>query len=180
MMEKLKPYALLFAGLAVLASVWHYFRPARTAPVGVYAGTTESPEVANLEKQPIQGKVNVLPAAAKHKTKLPQTIQDDPGKHIVDTAQFPITSQPFTAVAVYDEKSGDIEMSVRNDPQPWLAAERRGYVRIGYGVKTKTGTVGQIAVGGNVVQIKSLHAGGSVEVFTDGTGYIGGHVEYQF
>lgn len=179
-MEKFKPYAWLFAGLAVLALIWNHFKPAPPAPVGTYIDTKDSPDVAKLDKKPMQGRINVLPPAAKRKASLPQAVQNDPGAHVVDTAQFPVNYQPFTAVAVYDEKSGDVAMMVREDPLPWLAAERRSYVRIGYGVKRGVGTVGQIAAGGNLVQAKALHVGGDVELFTDGTAYAGAHVEYQW
>lgn len=177
-MTSWKPYTVLLAGLALLVIVWNYLR---SAPVGIYTETKDDKAVAGMAKAPISGApVKALPPAAKRKLGLPQTVQDDPSKHVVETAQFPITSQPFTAVAVYDDKSGDVSVSVRNDPLPWLAAERRYYVRMGYGVKTKIGNVGQLAVGGNFVQMKALHVGGSIELFTDGDGYAGLHVEYQF
>jgi len=179
-MEKLNPRAVLLAGLAVMVGLWWYFKPAPTAPAGTYQETKDSPDVAKLPKQPMQGRINVLPPSAKKKTGLPQAVQDDPGKHVVDTAQFPIGYQPFTAVAIYDEKSGDVQLAARSDPLPWLAAERRSYARLGYGVKSRTGMVGQLAVGVNVVQTKALHVGGSAELFTDGTGYAGAHVEYQW
>ena len=181
MMEKLKSYAWLLAGLAAMAVVWDYFRPAPPSPVGTYTDAKDAKQVAGLEKQPMQGTIKVLPnPTAKQKLALPQAVQDDPNKHVVDTAQFPITYQPFTAATIYDDKTGDVTTIVVNDPMPWLAAERRSYVRVGYGVKSKTGTVGQIAAGTNLVQLKSLHLGVSAELFTDGAGYAGAHLEYQF
>ena len=181
MMEKFKPYAMLLAGLSVLAGVWWYFKPAQPAPVGTYTDAKDAKQVVGLEKQPMQGTIKVLPnPTAKKKLAMPQSVQDDPSKHVVDTAQFPITYQPFTSVTVYDDKTGDVTTSVVNDPLPWLAAERRSYVRLGYGVKSRTGKVGQIAAGTNLVQMKALHAGISAELFTDGVGYAGAHVEYQW
>jgi hypothetical protein len=180
MMEKLKPYGWLLAGLVVLAVAWHYFKPAPAAPTGTFSEGKESPDVGGMTKRPIQGKVTVLPQSAKTKTNLPQAVQDDPSKHIVDTASFPITDRPFTAVATYDEQSGDVSISARNDPLPWLAAENRWYIRFGGGVKTRSGTVGKIAVGGNLVQVKALHVGVEADLYTDGDAYAGAHVEYQF
>lgn len=180
MMEKFKPYAMLLAGLTALALLWNYFKSEPPAPVGVYVDAKDSPDVSKLKKSPVQGSINVLPPAAKRKTGLPQAVQDDQKKHVVDTAQFPIGYQPFTAVVVYDESSGDVSIAARNDPLPWIAAERRSFARVGYGIKTHVGGVGQLAIGGNFVQTKALHIGASAELFTDGTGYAGAHVEYQW
>lgn len=184
MMEKIKPYApWIVAFTALLVAAWDHFLPPPPAPVGEYIATKDDKAVASLDKAPVAGgaPVKALPnPTAKVRLGMSKELQDDPSKHVVDTAQFPITYQPFTAVATYDDKTGEVVITTKNDPLPWLAAERRSYVRMGYGVKTGRGAVGQLAVGMNVVQMKSLHGGGSVELFTDGSAYAGIHVEYQF
>lgn len=184
MMEKIKPYAPWIVALAaVLVAAWDHFLPAPPAPVGEYTATKEDKAVSGMDKQPVTGgaPVKALPnPTAKVRLGMSKELQSDPSKHVVDTAQFPITYQPFTAVATYDDKTGEVNITAKNDPMPWLAAERRSYMRMGYGVKTGKGAVGQLAVGTNVVQMKSVHIGGSAELFTDGSAYAGVHAEYQF
>ena len=178
----IKTYApWLVVLVAVLGLLCEHFKPTPAIPVGIYTATKDSVAVAGLEKQVVAGtRVRALPPAAKQKLGMPQDVQNDPNKHVVDTAQFPITYQPFTAVATYDAQTDEVIITAKNDPLPWLAAESRWYARTGYGVKSRAGKVWQLAVGGNLIQTKALHMGGSVELFTDGDGYAGIHIEYQF
>lgn len=181
-MDKIRatfPYVIIV--IMLIAGAWHVLTEHRGQPGKDYVDAPPAKAVADVtERLPVKGTVNVLPPSVKRKLGLPQTDQNDPQIHVVDTASFPITTQPFTAVAIYDESTGDVSTHVREEPLPWLAAERRWYARLGGGVKTRTGRVGQVAIGGTFVQVKSWHIGGGAELFTDGEGYLGAYAEYQF
>ena len=178
-MEKLKPYAVLLAALVVLVLVWNYFRPANQK-TGEYNAVETSSEVSNLKPVPVSGTVNVIPDPAKKKLKLPDNVQRDPNAVVIGATSLPASDAPSTFITFWDPTTGDVSGQVRKDPLPWLAAESRWYARLGAGAKTRSGTVGQLAVGGNVVQMKALHVGASAEIFTDGDAYAGVHLEVKF
>lgn len=176
-MNKIEKFGVLFAGLVALALVWSYFK-VDPAPVKTWTPATKAPQVAAIPHQDITPPhVSVYASAAKKKLDLSPEVQADPHKHVLDAAVVPGDGHPITIIPLFDDQTGGVQMFVRHEPSPWLAAEQRGYIRFGYGIKNEQQQVGRLAGSINLVQIKAFHAGFDGTLDTDWQRYVGAHIE---
>lgn len=180
-MNKLLHWAFPYLAGALIAigvGCWWYFSQTPAAPVGQWVQPRVAPPVAKVQQVlvtcPKTG-IHVLADPAKRTLDLAPDIQANPHKHAAAAILIPADDRPVTAMALYDDQAGQIDMMYRREPYPFLAAEDKAYIGFLYGYKGNakngfTGNVraGRLEFGGDLLQIKSVHLGGQVSIDTDG------------
>lgn len=162
-------------------------------PVDVSVPATPSPEVKRMPKKKVavQAPVEVYDDKAKFKLKLPESVQIDPDSHVVAATQVRGSDRPQTITTVIDEKTGQSQTFVKQDPYPWLAIENRAEVRMSYGYRSTPGAgnlalpssikqVGRLSFTYDAVRIKALTAGVQAQIDTDGQAFVGAGVAYRW
>lgn len=109
-------------------------------------------------------KVAVYTAPAKRKMGVQADIVDDPNKYVLTSVKLPKQS----VTVIIDKNTGDVQNFVREEPTPWLAVERTGEFGVGYGFKNGQ-RVAHLFAREELLQVKSVHFGGGLHWFTDGT-----------
>lgn len=167
------------AVILLLGVYWWTHVPAVPAPS--YHEAAPAPQLAKTPTEAIKPpQVVVYAQAAKKKLDLPAGVQADQHAHVIAASRLPADDHAQTVTTVIDDQTGLSQTLVREEPLPWLAAEQRGYARLGYGIKTGSGRVTRLAVGENLIQVKALHFGVDGTLDSDGQGYAGVHVEWQW
>jgi hypothetical protein len=86
---------------------------------------------------------------------------------------------------VIDTETGETQNYVKEDPYPWLAAERRGEVSLSYGYKFRSATsqtepVARLQFGYDAVRIKAITVGVRATVDSDRDAFVGLSVSIKF
>jgi len=170
--------AIVFGGLIVVCGcVWFKYKPSLPALFTVPSKELVGEKTKKLDCVPIL----VYRDRVEAKLGLPDTVQKDPGKHVVASSKVPPSDFPNTMTAVYDSGSGGVDMFLRQDPLPWLGFTRRGALGVAYGIKDNTdGFVTRVYGRLDLVQIKRLHAGLLGDVDNTGDWYGGAFAEYRW
>ena len=164
---------LLCSGIAL----WLKYKPSLPSVLAPPSAELAKEETTIKECQ----KVAVFRDKVKKKLDLPATVQKDPAKHVVASSSVPPSDYPHTMTAVYDERVGNVDMFLRQDPLQWLAFNRRGAIGVAYGFKGGgSGFVTRLYGRYDLVQIKRLHAGLLGDIDNAGGWYGGGFAEARW
>jgi len=138
-----------------------------------------SKELAKEETKRLDCKpVLVYRDKVEKKLGLTASVTKDSSKHVVASSKVPPSDYPHTMTAVYDDRIGNVDMYMRQDPLPWLAFNRRGAIGAAYGFKDEAqGFVTRVYGRIDLLQIKMLHAGLLGDVDNAGGWYGGAFVE---
>lgn len=168
--------AALILGMAIIAGYSAYLK--MKAPL---TATLLQPagELAGAKTDTLKCKdVIVYLDAVEKKLGLPDIVKRDASKHVVNAAKVPPSDYPQTMTAVYDDRTGGVDMFRRQDPLPWLAFNRRGAIGAAYGFKGGgNGFVTRLYGRIDLLQVKMLHAGLLGDVDNSGGWYGGAFVE---
>lgn len=172
---------LEFAAVCIaLAAVWYASLPDKP-PVNNTTRADPAPELKGKQKTKVSlPSVPVYGGTAKTDLGLPISVQDDPNKYVLGSAKLPNDTHPHTVTTVIDAETGETTIYDRRDPLPWLAAEKRGLLQFGAGVKSGVGQVWRAAGSFDAVQIKAIHFGINGSLDSDGQAYVGAHAEYRW
>lgn len=173
---------ILWATLALSASAaWYVTLPPAQPPVSQYVAATPAPELERVEKVTIKpAGLKVYAPKAKAALNLPTPVVADESVYVLGASKLSASERPRTIVTTLDSDTGEVRQDVRNDPLPWLAAESRGYVWAGVGIKANGERVGRVAVGYDVLAIKALHVGTHATLDNDGSAFFGIGVTYRW
>ncbi len=165
--------ALVAAGICA----WLKFKPSLPSVL-----LPPAKELAGAPTDTLKGKtVIVYRDAVEKKLGLPDIVKRDASKHVVAAAKVPPSDYPHTMTAVYDDRSGGVDMFLRQDKLPWLAFNRRGSIGVAYGFKGgHDGAVARVYGRLDLVQIKRLHVGLLGDVDGGGGWYGGGYAELRW
>lgn len=153
---------------------WINFRPSLPSVLAPSSKELAKEETKRLNCRPVL----VYRDKVEKKLGLPDIVTKDQDKHVVASSPAPASDYPHTMTAVYDDKVGNIDMFLRQDPLPWLAFNRRGAVGVAYGFKDgASGFVTRAYGRMDLLQVKRLHAGIMGDVDNAGGWYVGGFVE---
>lgn len=169
----------MFLGILVAAAVYAYKTLTPSLP-SVLAPTAKELEGAKTDTLKCKN-VIVYRDAVEKKLGLPDIVKRDPDKHVVASSRVAPSDYPRTMTAVYDDRSGGVDMFLRQDPLPWLAFNRRGALGVAYGVKNNAdGFVTRIYGRMDLIQIKRLNAGLLGDVDNASGWYGGGFIEARW
>lgn len=153
--------------LAIFAFAWlaHDRQPAPEINKTVIA--KPAPEVKALPKieMPLKKPLKVYSGGATLKEKLglpPEVVKDD-NVQVISSSKIE-GEQPLTVTGVVNKETGDSEVFVRTDPQPWLAWDDHGGVGI-YAIYKNGAPSVRLQGHQELFRIKSFHVGliGSIE-----------------
>lgn len=163
----------LFTALVAVFMAWFYFVTPTPVP-GKQTEAIPAKEVKNVPKETIQlpAGIKVRKPAAKAAVGLPTAIVEDESKHVIDAVTLPDDGHKHTAIIVLDDKTGEVTITDKIEPLPWLAAVDEMEIRLDYGIKN-TGTAWRLSAEKNFVQIKQFRLGGSASIYTDGSWFAG-------
>lgn len=163
--------------LAGAACAWLKFRPSLPAVLLPPAKELAGEKTDVLKCKP----VIVYRDAVEKKLGLPDIVKRDASKHVVASSRVAPSDYPHTVTAVYDDRSGGVDMFARQDLLPWLAFNRRGSLGVAYGFKDNTsGAVARVYGRMDLVQVKRLHAGLLGDIDNAGGWYGGGFAEVRW
>jgi hypothetical protein len=151
--------ASLIAAVVLWASLHH-----QRQPVGAAMPAAIAPEVAHETKTdtPIQsGTVKTYPKAAKRKLNLPEQVQADDTKQVLDASQLPADDHPQTVTTVIDVKTGETETFRQRDPLPLFAIDTTGEAGVFFGLRNGSMAL-RTEVRQSVFMIKAAHIGGII------------------
>ena len=123
----------IVAGLLLfgIGCAWLKFRPSAPSALAPSSKELAKEKTERLDCKPVL----VYRDKVEKKLGLPDIVTKDPDKHVVASSPVPASDYPGTMTAVYDEKVGNVDMFLRQDPLPWLAFNRRGAIGVAYGVQ---------------------------------------------
>jgi hypothetical protein len=163
--------------LAGGACAWLKLKPSLSSVLAPPADELAKEETKRLDCKPVL----VYRDKVEKKLGLPDIVTKDPGKHVVAASPVPPSDYPHTMTAVYDDRSGGVDMFLRQDPLPWLAFNRRGALGVAYGARSEaSGFVTRVYGRMDLLQIKRLHAGLLGDVDNAGGWYGGGFAEMHW
>lgn len=169
----------IFIGILVAAAIYAYktMKPSLASVLVTKAPELEKEKPTRLDCRPVL----VYRDKVEAKLGLPDIVTKDPDKHVVASAKVPVSDYPHTMTAVYDEKVGNVDMFLRQDPLPWLAFNRRGALGVAYGFKDDaSGAVARVYGRMDLIQVKRLHLGLLGDVDSGGDWYGGGFIELRW
>lgn len=180
MMSKISPKWILLSGLAVLAIAWWYYTPP-SAPVEEWKPAKQDKRLSGTSTKTIKppGGVVVYDPPAKEKLDLPDEVKKDPKKHVTAAVTVPSDEHPQSVVTIFDESTGQTTALTQRMAFPLLAAEQRGQVWLGYGLRNGA-RVGRIMLREDLLQVKALHLGLNASLDTDGAWFVGVGVGYRW
>lgn len=148
----------LFATVAAFAVAYFYFKP-EPAPTGVHLPAMPAAAVAREETVPLQVDfVKVFAPGVKKKLKLPASVQQDAGKHVIAATKTPADERSHTVTSVLDVSTGEVSSYDRAEPLPWVAVSTKSEVGAFYGIKDGEPTV-RIQGQQELLRIKALRMG---------------------
>lgn len=155
-----------------LVALWYAKQP-DTPQVGEWVKPQADSRVYNLPREKIRCESIAVIPGAKDKLDLPHDVKQDQKKHVTASAIIYPDEHRVSVVSIFDEATGDTLMQSQRMGHPWLAAENRGRVWLGYGYKTGGTTAIRAAVSADVTQIKAVHIGGNATLDSDGDWFAG-------
>lgn len=166
-------------GLLVAAGIcaWMALKPSLPSVLAPVAKELAKEKPTLLTCKPIL----VYRDAVEKKLGLPDIVKRDASKHVVASSRVAPSDYPHTVTAVYDDRSGGVDMFARQDPLPWLAFNRRGALGVAYGFKgDHDGAVARVYGRLDLLQVKRLHAGLLGDIDNAGGWYGGGFAEVRW
>lgn len=139
--------------------LWDNMQPPKIAQL-----LPTSPKIKEIPKEQKQcEKVMAFKAPAKEKLNLPEHVQKDERAVVIAAAPVPPSDYPRTATSVLRMDTGIGEIYLKQDPLPWLAAQRKWLVGGFYGLSDPangptTKTIELIGLY-DMFQAKALHIG---------------------
>lgn len=185
---KLKVVGVACACAALAAGVSWYLAAGPLKPAGqesVPAVVAPEAKKAPTKRVAIAKPVRVYDDSTKFKLRLPEAVARDSAQHVIAATQVRAELRPQTVTTVIDEATGESKSFVKEDPYPWLAAERRAEVRMSWGYRYTPAThdvrqVGRLAFTYDALRVKALTLGATVQVDTDGQAFAGVGVAYRW
>ncbi|MFZ5531479.1 MAG: hypothetical protein ACOY4U_10595, partial [Pseudomonadota bacterium] len=95
---------------------------------------------------------------AKRDLRLPEVVQADAAKQVLESSQVPAVDHPQTVTTVIDTETGETETYVKRDPLPWFAWDAHGEAGI-YAGLAHGGPALRLEVRQGVFAVKALHVG---------------------
>lgn len=179
-MNKIASHAIaLVAGGAIVAAgcAWLKLRPSLPSVLAPPAPELAREQTRTLDCKP----VIVYRDKVEKKLDLPAAVRRDPDKHVVAASKVPASDHPHTMTAVYDERTGGVDMYLRRDPLPWLGFDARKELGIAYGLKRDAdAAVARLHGKLDLVQIKALRGGLLGTIDSDGDWFAGVGVSLRF
>lgn len=169
------------AVLLALAVAWLYLKPVPGVVEEWTKPRTDS-RVEDLPKKRIKppGGVIVIDGPAKEKLDLPDEVKENPSQHVAAAVVVRSDERPQSVATIFDESTGEFSSLTQRMEYPWLQAEQRGQVWVGYGLKTQGAQVGRILVREDLLQLKAIHLGVTASADTDGSALIGVGAAYRW
>lgn len=142
-------------------------------PIRAPVAATPAPALKSVDQVTITPPVvKVYAPKAKTKLKLPAAMQADAAVHVLAASQVRADERPHTLYTLIDERTGETQTYDRAEPLPWLAAETRGEVGIGYGLRDGA-PMGRLSLRQNLLQVKSVRLGAQANLDQDGQWFVG-------
>lgn len=169
----------LVVGLVLALAVGWYFQ--KDPPVAEQATEILTPPTETIAVTEIK----VHKHKKKKKVYLPKKIQEDESLHLTAAARVAPDDHTHTVSALFDSNLKTIKLFDAREPLPWLAFGGEKFVSAYYGLKDQDQgdpeTVGRFGFGMDLVRIKALKFGGSIQVDTDGDYFlaVGGRVTWR-
>lgn len=161
--------------LCAVFAAWINHRPSPPSVIAPIASELVSEKPKTLKCKD----VIVFRDKIKDELGLPEEIKKDPSKHVAAATRIDASDNPTTVSAVYDDVVGRIDLFKRQDPQPWLAFDRRAELGVSYLFKDKApgeaaGAV--VALDGRIalLRIKALRGGFVGQLDSSGGWQLGG------
>lgn len=146
-------------------------------PVAAHLPAAPAPQVAGEIKTatPIATHtVRALPAKAKKALKLPDAIQEDPAKVVLDSSRVAADSHATTVTTLLDTETGESLTLARREPLPWLAPEGATRIWLGAGYRNGDPVLrGEVDKGLLSVKAWRISARAGVDVPLDADGEAG-------
>lgn len=175
-------HKILIPPLMVLAAgyiLWHL--NTTTAPVGDHEPAKVAPQVKDVPKVDITpAKIKVYAPKAKKRLKLPDAVQENQNIHVVESTRVQADDHPQTVTTMINAETGETETLVRREPLPWLAFKKTGEARMDYGRRRGVDRVVRLSIRQDLLQVKSLYAGVSASLDSDGQYFAGVGVGYRW
>ena len=131
-------------------------------------------ELKNAKTETLTCKpVVVFQDRVKKDLNLPETVVKDPEKHVVAASAVPPSDYQRTMSAVYDERTGDIAMFLRQDKAPWLALDQRWRFGAFYGLSDSESGLFLGVAQYQFAQIKRVHITAHGQVDASGRYFLG-------
>jgi len=167
--------ALVLGGLIVAGGfLWMKYKPSLPSVLAPPSKELAKEETKRLDCKPVL----VYRDKVEKKLGLPASVTKDSSKHVVASSPVPPSDYPHTMTAVYDDRIGNVDMYLRQDPLPWLAFNRRMALGAAYGFKDGAqGFVTRVYGRIDLLQVKALHAGLLGDVDNAGGWYGGAFLE---
>lgn len=132
-------------------------------PVGVMVEATPAPAVAKHTTVPMPIKtatVKAYAAAVKHGLNLPQAIQDDSAKLVLQSSEIKANRRDYSLTTVMDANTGETVTLAERQPLPWLARDVQGSMWLGVGLSGGGKRVMRAEVEQNLLDIKNVTISG--------------------
>lgn len=158
----------------VILGAWLCSRP--TPPAGQWQQAKQDKRIANTGTEKVKPQdctVVVHKLAAKKKLDLPPEIQNDTTQHVSSAVIIPSDERPQSVVTLFDTTTGQTRMLTQRLAYPWIAAEHRGQLWLGYGLADGGQRVGRIHLREDLLQISALHFGGQASLDSGGRWFAG-------
>ena len=151
---------LTVAASAVMAYTFAWYIKPAPIPPGITVIATPAPEVAKEEKTEVEinPPVKVYKPAIKTKLKLPESITQDDGQHVIASSKTANDERQHTVTTVINQNTGEVQTFDRTDPLPWLSVNTKSDIGVYYGMKSGEPTV-RIEGRQELLQIKAVHVG---------------------
>lgn len=170
----------LVCGLIAAVVIWTLANHP-SAPVNAPMAAHVNPEVVHTPKVEARpAKVMVYAPKAKEQVALPAEVKNDPAVAILESSKISANEHPQTVTTVLDQNTGETKTFVTVDPLPWIAAENKRQLALGYGYTNGAVRVGRLIFADELIQIKALHMGVTTSIDTDGRYFAGLTVSYHF
>jgi len=156
---------MALAAAFIIFCLWIGTHPDAT-PVNVAVPATPAPEVAKTPTvaTPVEFKaVKAYPKTVKNKLGLPEPVQTDDNKLVIDASQLPADTHTQTTACVLDKETGEAQLYVRRDPSPWFALDFSGDAGMYFGFKNGVQTI-RLEARQSVFAIKEIRLGGIVSL----------------
>jgi len=161
-----KNYAIATLAVALFVSLWVGGRNP-VEPIGAAIPAAPAAEVKNTPKveTPVAFKsVPAYPKSSKQKLGLPDPVQKNDNKQVIEAAQIPADDHKRTVSCVQDTQTGQADIYVRRDPLPLLAFDYGGDAGLYFGLRNGAQALRFEARQG-FFTVKEIHFGalGSIE-----------------
>lgn len=180
-MPSLRTILEIIGALILAFLLWENHQKPVSAPANEIIEAMDAPEVKNVPKASIAPpRVIVYSSEAKKTVALPEQVKADPVLSVLNSVKVPDSNHAQTVTSVINSQTGETKSYVVTDPYPWVAAENKMQVSMGYGISNGGRQVGRISFADDLVQVKAIHLGVSTTLDSDGQYFAGIMATYRF